>query len=107
MADRARPRVGITVGDPAGIGPEIAVKAAADPRVLDVCQPILYGPHDPASLSRFTIGELSAEAGRAAYDAVVQAVEDARLKRIDAVATAPINKEAWALADIPWRGHTD
>ncbi|HYT66131.1 MAG TPA: 4-hydroxythreonine-4-phosphate dehydrogenase PdxA [Vicinamibacterales bacterium] len=107
MGDPARPRIGITVGDPAGIGPEIAVKAAADPRVLDVCTPILYGPHERDALARFTPGELSADAGRAAYESVVNAVGDARAGRIDAIATAPINKEAWALADIPWRGHTD
>lgn len=107
MPDPAQPRIAITVGDPAGIGPEIAVKAAADPRVLDVCTPILYGPHDPAALAAFPIGHLSIDAGRAAYEAIAHAVEDARLGRVDAIATAPINKEAWALADIPWRGHTD
>jgi len=107
MADPAQPRIAITVGDPAGIGPEIAVKAAADPRVLAVCTPILYGPHDSAALAAFSVGQLSVEAGRAAYTAVAQAVEDARLGRVDAIATAPINKEAWALAGIPWRGHTD
>jgi 4-hydroxythreonine-4-phosphate dehydrogenase len=102
-----KPVIAITVGDPAGIGPEIAMQAAADARVLDVCTPILYGPHDAAALAAFPTGELSADAGRAAYEAVARAVEDARLGRVDAIATAPINKEAWALAGIPWRGHTD
>ena len=102
-----KPRVGITVGDPAGIGPEISIKAAADPRVLEICQPILYGPHTAEALRAFTPGELSAAAGRAAYDAIVAAAEDARAGRIDAVATAPINKEAFALADLPWKGHTE
>ena len=37
-----KPRIALTVGDPAGIGPEIARKAAADSRVLDVCEPVLY-----------------------------------------------------------------
>ena len=102
-----KPRIGITVGDPAGIGPEIALKAAADPRVLEVCEPRLYGPHDPAALAAFPSGRLSAEAGRAAYDAIVRAVRDAEAGTIDAIATAPINKEAWALAGLEWRGHTD
>jgi 4-hydroxythreonine-4-phosphate dehydrogenase len=102
-----KPRVGITVGDPAGIGPEIAVKAAADPWVLEVCEPCLYGPHHESDLRAFTPGELSAEAGRAACDAITRAVEDVRLGRIDAIATAPINKEAFALAEIPFKGHTD
>ncbi len=99
-----KPRIGITVGDPAGIGPEIADKAARDPRVLEVCEPVLYGATgDPA----IPVGRISALAGRAAYDAIVQAVEDARQQHIAAIATAPINKEAFAAAGIPWRGHTD
>ena len=102
-----KPRVGITVGDPAGIGPEIAIKAAADPAVLEVCEPRLYGPHHDTDLRAFAPGTLSAEGGRAACDAIARAVEDVRLGRIDAIATAPINKEAFALAGIPFKGHTD
>ncbi len=103
----ARPRVGITVGDPAGIGPEIAKKAADDPRVREVCEPLLYGPATDSALASFAQGRVSAAAGRAAYDAVLAAVHDARAHRIDAIATAPVNKEAFAAAGLPWRGHTD
>jgi 4-hydroxythreonine-4-phosphate dehydrogenase len=67
----------------------------------------LYGPHTPEAIAAFRRGEVSAEAGRAAYDAIVAAVADARAGTIDAVATAPINKEAFALAGLPWKGHTD
>src|SRR5688572_442752 len=102
-----KPRVGITVGDPAGIGPEISVKAAADPAVLAVCEPILYGPHEDAALRAFAPGRLSAAAGRAAYEAIERAVADVRRGHLDAMATAPINKEAFALAGIPFKGHTD
>jgi 4-hydroxythreonine-4-phosphate dehydrogenase len=102
-----RPIVAITVGDPAGIGPEIAVKAAADPRVRAACEPRLYGPHTPEALSFFSRGKVSADAGRAAYDTVVRAVVDAEHGDIDAIATAPVNKEAFALAGLPWKGHTD
>jgi 1,2-dihydroxy-3,5-cyclohexadiene-1,4-dicarboxylate dehydrogenase len=42
------PRIAIATGDPAGIGPEIALKAALDRRVRGVCQPLLFG--DPAAL---------------------------------------------------------
>jgi 4-hydroxythreonine-4-phosphate dehydrogenase len=98
------PRIGITTGDPAGIGPEIAQKAIADPRVLAACEPVLYGPSD---LSRFAPGRLSADAGRAAFDAIERAVADATAGRLAAVVTCPINKEAFALAGLPWRGHTD
>ena len=99
-----KPRVAITCGDPAGIGPEIAQKAANDPRVRDVCEPVVYGP--PAS-ARFTPGELSAEAGRAAYDTLCEAVKDAQSGVVAAVATAPVNKLAFARAGLPWKGHTD
>jgi len=98
------PRIAITAGDPAGIGPEIATKAAVDPRVIAACEPIIYGPSAGA---RFIPGALSAEAGRAAYETVVRAVADAQAGTVDAVATAPVNKEAFALAGLPWRGHTD
>jgi 4-hydroxythreonine-4-phosphate dehydrogenase len=102
-----RPRVGITVGDPAGIGPEITLKAAAHADVLAICEPVIYGPASPKELSAFIPGTLSADAGRAAYDAILRAVADAQSGQVDAVATAPINKEAFAAAGLPWRGHTE
>ncbi len=70
----SKPVVAITAGDPAGIGPEIARKAADDPRVRAVCDPVIYGPPTDA---HFEPGVLSAEAGRAAYDAICAAVRDA------------------------------
>lgn len=99
-----KPRVAITVGDPAGIGPEIARKAAEDARVRAACEPVIYGP--PAGVS-FEPGVLSAEAGRAAYDAICAAVRDAQAGIVQAVATAPVNKLAFARAGLPWKGHTD
>ena len=99
-----KPRIAITVGDPAGIGPEIARKAASDPRVTAACEPIVYAPPDGRT---FTPGALSAEAGRAAYDLIVAAVRDAIDGRVDAIATAPVNKLAFAKAGLPWKGHTD
>lgn len=98
------PKIGITCGDPAGIGPEIAERAAADARVLQACEPVLYGPEHPEA---FKPGELSAAAGQAAYEAIVRATRDAEAGRIAAFATAPINKEALSLAGLPWKGHTD
>lgn len=95
------------MGDPAGIGPEIALAAAADRRVTAVCEPVLYGPLTAAERARFRPGRLSAAAGRAALDAIERAVADALAGRIDAIATAPINKEALALAGSAWRGHTE
>src|SRR5919107_785986 len=98
-----KPRVAITVGDPAGIGPEIAQKAAADERVREVCEPVLYGPPDE---QRFAKGVLSADAGRAAYDAICRAAADAQAGTVDAIATAPVNKLAFSRAGLQWKGHT-
>jgi 4-hydroxythreonine-4-phosphate dehydrogenase len=105
-----KPCIAITSGDPAGIGPEVAARAAADARVLSACRPVLFGPALSGvhgSLKTFSPGTLSAEAGRAAYDVIVRAVEAAMKREVDAVATAPVNKEAFRLAGLPWAGHTD
>jgi 4-hydroxythreonine-4-phosphate dehydrogenase len=99
-----KPRVAITVGDPAGIGPEISAKTADDARVRESCEVVLYGP---PSTTRFPVGTLSADAGRAAYAAICDAVRDAQAGVVDAVATAPINKLAFSRAGLPWKGHTD
>jgi 4-hydroxythreonine-4-phosphate dehydrogenase len=96
------PRIALTAGDPAGIGPEIARKAIEDGRVRACCEPIVYG-----AKGTFEPGVLSAEAGQAAYDTIVRAVRDAQAGRVQGIATAPINKEALALAGLPWRGHTE
>ena len=99
-----KPRIGITAGDPAGIGPEIARKAADDPGVRAVCEPVIY---EPAPGVTFAPGVLAADAGRAAYEAICAAVRDAQAGVIAAVATAPVNKLAFARAGLPWKGHTD
>jgi 4-hydroxythreonine-4-phosphate dehydrogenase len=98
-----RPRIAITSGDPAGIGPEIAKKAAEDPRALAVCEPVIFA----AETSGVIPGTVSAESGRAAYDAIVRAVDAAKAGEIEAIATAPVNKLAFARAGLPWKGHTD
>jgi len=99
-----RPKIALTAGDPAGIGPEIVAKAASDPRVLEVCEPIVY---EPPRSTRFEAGVLSGAAGRAAYDVLLRAVKDAQSGAVDAIATAPVNKEAFKLAGLEWAGHTD
>ena len=71
-----KPRVAITVGDPAGIGPEIAARAAAD-RARARRRASRSSTRRPTA-RRFAPGVLSAEAGRAAYDTIVRAVDDAQ-----------------------------
>jgi 4-hydroxythreonine-4-phosphate dehydrogenase len=99
-----RLRVGVTVGDPAGIGPEIVDKSRLDPRVTDVCEPVVFAP---SSLDGIRQGEESAAGGRAAYDTVVRAAEAALAGDVDAIATAPLSKRGFALAGLRWKGHTD
>jgi 4-hydroxythreonine-4-phosphate dehydrogenase len=97
-----KPRIALTAGDPAGIGPEIVEKAAADPGVCAVCEPVIFA--EPFSGK---VGEVSAEAGRAAFDAIVRAVDAVKSGDVDAIATAPVNKLAFAKAGLKWKGHTD
>ena len=101
------PTVAVTTGDPSGIGPEIAVKAVRDPRVVEVCRPVIYGPHTTEELNGFPVGRVDAESARAAYHAIVRATSDALAGRVAAIATAPVSKAAFAAAGFPWRGHTD
>jgi 4-hydroxythreonine-4-phosphate dehydrogenase len=104
LTSRVKPRIAITAGDPAGIGPEIAAKAAADARVRAACEPVVYS--SPEDL-RVRLGAVSAEGGRAAYDVICRAVRDAQAGAVSAIATAPVSKAAFARAGLPWRGHTD
>ena len=116
----------ISSGDPAGIGPEVTVRALAQPAVRDMARCSVTG--DPDHLRR-TAGELglpaperivaagtaagivpgvlSAAGGRAAVAAVERAVEIVRSGGAQALVTAPINKEALRLAGYSWPGHTE
>jgi 4-hydroxythreonine-4-phosphate dehydrogenase len=43
LSEKSKPIIGITIGDPAGIGPEIAVKALSDKHVYSICNPLIVG----------------------------------------------------------------
>ena len=58
MVDR-KPIIGITAGDPAGIGPEVVIKTLLDPMIRDVCWPVVIG--DRANL-QWTIDKLGLDA---------------------------------------------
>jgi 4-hydroxythreonine-4-phosphate dehydrogenase len=66
-----KPRIAIALGDPAGIGPEVALKAALDPRVRAACAPLLVG-------DRVALDAHAAACGLAPKIAAVQRAEDAR-----------------------------
>jgi len=119
------------MGDPAGIGPEIVLKALADGKISDLCVPIVIGDKetlkrtatqfqiDPTivnrsdvvdlrlSLGNFDIGHDSAETGRASARYIEAAVELWRDGEIDAIATAPISKKALSMAGYEFPGHTE
>ncbi|MDR0989628.1 MAG: 4-hydroxythreonine-4-phosphate dehydrogenase PdxA [Prevotellaceae bacterium] len=124
-----KPRLAITMGDPAGIGPEIVVKALAQERVYEQCRPLVVGDEgvlrracraagvQPKQLEVYDIGlpgleqvrygEVSALAGEAAFRSVRTAIELAMRGEVDGTVTAPLNKEAIHLAGHPFDGHTE
>ncbi len=89
----------ITLGDPAGIGAEIVEKALAR---VDV-------PHRLFGVVREPIryGEISAEYGRIALDAIEEAIRAIERGECSALVTAPIHKQAIALAGATHPGHTE
>ena len=89
----------ITIGDPAGIGPEIVQKALAG---LDVPARV-FGTVPPD----FRHGEIAAEYGRVALDAISAAVDAVERGECSALVTAPIHKQSIALAGSPFPGHTE
>jgi 4-hydroxythreonine-4-phosphate dehydrogenase len=125
----SRPVVAITMGDPAGIGPEVAVKGlTSGAPVLDRCAPRVVGDAgrlraaaDACGLSADDIdcldlgnvppdlpfGRLDPRAGQAAYEYVIRAVELATAGEAAAVCTLPLNKEALRAAGHPQPGHTE
>lgn len=121
----ARPRLALTVGDPAGIGPEIVLRALASPERPDADYTV-YGSAEAlrARAERFglpsspvevidagggdaPLGRVSAAAGRSAAQAVLRAAADAQAGRVDAIVTAPLNKESLHAAGHLWPGHTE
>jgi 4-hydroxythreonine-4-phosphate dehydrogenase len=89
----------ITLGDPAGIGPEIVEKALADIEI-----PYRLFGTVPSNVRH---GEIAAECGRAALDAIDAALTAIERGECSALVTAPIHKQAIALAGSPFPGHTE
>ncbi len=96
------PRIGLTAGDPPASVPRSPVRRWP---ILESVRCANLSITDPSERSQ--PGVLSADAGHAAYETIVRAVRDAQAGGIHGIATAPINKEALALAGLPWRGHTE
>ena len=127
------PKIGITLGDPSGIGPEIVCKALASMSTEEQSNVLVIGNQDVISRANVLIqggldfsrkgiqianvkskkissiqdGTISVGGGHAAYNYVAHAVNLAIRGDIDAIVTAPLNKAALHLAGYHFNGHTD
>jgi 4-phospho-D-threonate 3-dehydrogenase / 4-phospho-D-erythronate 3-dehydrogenase len=118
-------KIGITIGDPGGIGPEIVFKTLEMARDLNV-EIVIYGSNavfnhpflsqwKEASVplvhcydlpETYVIGKPDTDNGRASYIYLKTAIDDCLAGKIDAIVTAPICKESLALAGYSETGHT-
>ena len=125
---KLKPILGITLGDPSGIGPETAIKAATSSEVRRLCVPLLIGsptlamreiqslrlrrpaiPISPTANPKalIPVGRPSAEAGRQALEAIRAGVRLWEEGKIEALVTAPVSKESLRLEGCPYPGHTE
>ena len=123
-----KPVIALSVGDAAGIGPEIAVRILRNKGLTSAADIRLYGPAEiirkaaelfapevtpdivpvgSLPFAKLAPGELSPETGKLAYDTVVRATEDVLAGKADAIVTCPVNKAAINEAGIPFTGHTE
>jgi 4-hydroxythreonine-4-phosphate dehydrogenase len=139
-----KPVIAITLGDPAGIGPEIIAKTLADPETYRICRPLVVGEshamrmgvevaglsltinpitepgearfsHGAIDLidlknldpSRIEMGKPAAMTGAASVDYVIHAADLALAGKVDAIVTAPLNKEAMHMGEYGYPGHTE
>ncbi len=123
-----KPRIGITMGDPNGIGPEIIVKALSRREVREQCTPVVFGSEDimeeakalsgpmtefeilntyPLGKEELKPGKVDRIAGEASISYIRRAAEAAMAGEIDAMVTAPISKESTHLAGSKFPGHTE
>jgi 4-hydroxythreonine-4-phosphate dehydrogenase len=119
-----KPAVAIATGDPAGIGPEISLKAARDPAVLELCRPVLFGDRAVLELHARTcglslegielqpvnqelpeLGTVAPSHGRAALAAAEKAIRAALEGRFAAVVGAPHTEAAVHAAGIDFDGY--
>ena len=138
----SRPRIAVTMGDPAGIGPEICLDLLTSEEISALCVPIVFGDRTvleacakatgkapPAkyigledlrncesasvldlqkiSMDEFEPCKVSAEAGGAGYEYIMQSIRSVLAGDVDAVATAPIHKEALRMSGVEEPGHTE
>ncbi|MBI3584363.1 MAG: 4-hydroxythreonine-4-phosphate dehydrogenase PdxA [Nitrospinae bacterium] len=124
------PVIAITMGDPAGIGAEIILKALEKREIFKYSIPIIIGDKKflkktadslnisplPSNITiidfknipkKFIIGRPTRVSGKAAVEYIKSAVSLAKDKKVDAIVTAPISKEAIQMAGYKYPGHTE
>lgn len=127
----SKPTMAVTIGDPAGVGPEVVLKALSSPDARNLANWIVVGDraawektgatcridtkglpaiHDMALIAspdQLRFGVLSANCGRAALEYVRFATEMCLSGKTHGMVTAPVNKEAVTMSGIPFSGHTE
>ena len=119
-------KIAISIGDLNGIGVEIALKCHDE--ISKICQPIycinskmlsqaskLLKLNIPEGFKLFETkgefeikpGSVSKKSGKYSYNSFLDTINLANKKKVDAICTLPINKEAWNKADIRYKGHTE
>ena len=120
--------IAITMGDPAGIGPEIIAAAWEQLRAMPDCRVVVYGHPEvlrrAAALRKVSAdidcvpccgddvldvppGTVDARAGHGAFQSIRRAIDDAKNSAVDAIVTAPIHKAALHMAGYHYPGHTE
>jgi len=123
-----KPTIGITMGDPSGIGPEIILKSLFCSEIQSICSPVIYGDAEILNEAKkltgiknelkiisvtnldkndLSIGNPSVKGGEASILYIREAVKQALEGIIDAIVTAPISKESIHLAGSIYPGHTE
>ena len=96
-------KIAIATGDPAGIGPEISLKASRDPRVRRICEPVLV--NSGVSAKEIRMGKVAAIHGRAALEAAEIAIRGALAGEYHAVVAAPHTQASIDAAGIAFDGY--
>jgi 4-hydroxythreonine-4-phosphate dehydrogenase len=123
-----KPVIGITMGDPNGISPEIVVKAVNSSEIRNICTPVIFGSneilesaakltglktncdiYDPSNFKNADLktSRVDRKAGEASIAYIRRAVKAAMSGEVDAIVTAPISKESTHLAGSKFPGHTE
>lgn len=122
----SKPRIAVSVGDLNGVGVEIALKAHKEVsklctpiycinsymldqacELLDVPIPSHFLLHEVEGSFNIKEGCVDKNAGRYSYESFLSAIKLCESKKAEAVVTMPIHKEAWMLAGLHYKGHTD